>query len=67
MKQLIGILRLVGLATFISFIVSILLKYTQVANISIIVSISCFAVIILLQLYYFYIRNYLKKEKADIN
>ena len=61
MKQFIALSRLIGLITLILFLVLTMLDYKFAARVSIIISIACFTVIILVQLYRFYIQGYTKE------
>lgn len=62
MRQTIAFLRLGGIFSIVLFIISRMMDYLAMAKIMMYVSICCFAVVILLQLYRFYIQYYLNKD-----
>ena len=62
MKQLIAILRLLGIISLAAFIILTMLNYSSLANIILVISINIFGLVVLLQLYRFYIGNYMKQE-----
>lgn len=65
MKQLIAILRLLGV---VSLIIAIILRVTEhydACRLFIYITLGFFAMILFLQLYRFYIKNYLQKEELD--
>ena len=62
MKQVIAVLRLIGIVCFLVFFI-VLMGFQQLdaANVILFISVSCFVTVFLLQLYRFYIRTYFKK------
>ena len=62
MKQFIAILRLLGIISLAAFIILTMLNYSSLANIILVISINLFGLVVLLQLYRFYIGNYMKQE-----
>lgn len=74
MYKLIAILRIVGLLSFLAFIVSLFFgnesqMFTYFSNrlqrSLILVAMICFAITFALQLYQFYIKNYLQKNTDE--
>jgi len=63
MKSIIAIMRLIGIIAFIAFIVLRITDNTNAANVIMFLSLGCFVIVILLQLYRFYIKNYWSKEE----
>jgi len=62
MKQIIAILRLLGIISLVAFIILRITNYLSVAKVVLSISLGCFVIVILLQLYRYYIQNYFKKE-----
>ncbi|MEX6686762.1 hypothetical protein QTN47_04610 [Danxiaibacter flavus] len=65
MLRVIAFLRIVGVVCLMVFIGCKILGYHQVANYVIRVTLVSFSVIIALQLYYRYIRDYFGKKDVD--
>jgi heme/copper-type cytochrome/quinol oxidase subunit 2 len=73
MNRTIVKLRIFGIVTFLLFVLSAMYEFqpnssfyfTQIQQILILVSFIIFAILILLQLYGFYIRTNVKKEETD--
>jgi len=63
MKKFIALLRISGLGSFLAFLLITALgaKISQTAQFFGIMSILCFSLIIVIQLYRFYVRNYLRE------
>ena len=65
MKQIIAIVRLLGIISLVAFIILQITNYVSVAKVVLFISMSCFVIVILLQLYRYYIQNYFRKEDTN--
>lgn len=63
MKKFIALLRISGIASLLAFLLVTALgaKISQTAEFFLISSFICFALIIVIQLYRFYVRNYMRE------
>lgn len=61
MKQVIGILRIIGISGIITY-VGLSIIHSSFSQIVLWVTLASYTIVILLQLYRFYIKSYLKSE-----
>ncbi len=66
MRLLFVLLRLIGIISFLGFLLLIFVNYQEEAIISLIISVCCFLSILMLQLYRFYIQSFIGEDDADL-